>query len=113
MIVFLALSLVPFLFAQESAQPTGESAKGAGKWQLTWQGVMGTKHGSLQIQQDGTQLSGTVDRMPLIGTVNGDKVSFSFEPRQGMRLTLNGTVDGDRMSGTTGRGRSWTATRQQ
>src|SRR5215472_5935645 len=51
MIVFLALSLTPFLFAQESTQPTRESASIAGKWQLTRQGVLGTKHGSLQIQQ--------------------------------------------------------------
>ena len=59
----------------------------------------------MQIQQDGSKLSGTFDdasgSSSVTGSVAGNKVSFSVQV-QGRPITvaLTGTVDGDKMSGT-------------
>ncbi len=107
----------------------------AGNWQVSWQGRQGTQQGTLQFQQDGSKLTGTMEgergSAPLSGTVNGNTVSFTVEmkgERRSMTLAFTGTVDGDKMSGTFqpqggggggrgGRGgqeggHTWTATRQ-
>jgi hypothetical protein len=69
----------------------------------------------MQIKQDGSKLSGTFESergsAPLKGSLQGNQVSFSVKlpKRQG---SFTGKVDGDKMSGTTEQGTSWTATRQ-
>ncbi|MGB6728034.1 MAG: hypothetical protein WBE74_19240, partial [Terracidiphilus sp.] len=64
---------------------------------------------------NGSQLTGSVDwgqasPSPVKGTLNGSLVSLTTKLRR--KITLTGTVNGDKMSGTTDRGVAWSATRQ-
>jgi hypothetical protein len=131
LIFVLAFGLSSCLLAQDAAsQPTNV----AGKWQMSWQGRDGARQGTLQLQQDGSKLTGTMDgergSMPVTGTVDGSNISFSAQSqgRRNFTMVYTGTVDGDKISGTFqpqggqggGGGRhgggsqnhSWTATRQ-
>jgi hypothetical protein len=101
--------------AQTTAK--SESAKIAGKWQMSVDTPHGPMKGPLQVKQEGTKLTGTYElemfgSMSLAGTVEGDKVSFNMEvPGAAMTLIFTGTVDGDKMSGSTDHAGNWTATR--
>ena len=133
-VVLSILALVPVLWAAENDQATSLS----GNWQLSWQGRQGTRQATLQLQQDGTQLSGTLkgerDSTPVTGSIQDNKVSLNVKmqgERRTVTLAFKGTVDGDKMNGTFqmqggGGGRfgrrggqgqqldhSWTATRQE
>ena len=94
-----------------------QSPKIDGKWQMSLDTPHGPMKGPLQIQQDGSKLSGTYElemfgKMTLTGKVEGEKVSFNLEvPAAGMTLAFTGTVDGDKMSGSTDHAGNWTATR--
>src|SRR5271168_3310002 len=103
---------------------------------MSWQGRDGAKQGTLQLQQDGSKLTGTLDgdrgSVPVTGSVDGNDISFSTQSqgRRTFTLVYSGTVDGDKISGSFqpqgGQGgagggghrggsqqnRSWTATRQ-
>jgi hypothetical protein len=136
LIFVLVIGLTSCLLAQDAAQGDSQPANVAGKWTMSWQGRDGAKQGMLQLQQDGSKLSGTMDSdrgsVPVTGTVNGNNISFSTQS-QGQRsftLVYTGTIDSDKMTGTSqpqggqgsGQGgghhsggqhnRSWTATRQ-
>jgi hypothetical protein len=59
----------------------------------------------MQIQQDRSKLGGTFEdesgSSQMTGSIAGNKVSFSVQiPGRPMTLALTGTVDGDKMSGT-------------
>jgi hypothetical protein len=94
-----------------------ESAKIAGKWQMSVETPHGPMKGPLEVKQDGSKLTGTYEleqfgSMTLTGKVEGDKVSFSMEVQgPGITLVFTGTVDGDKMSGSTDHAGNWTATR--
>ena len=102
------------------AQSTGkgESAKIAGKWQMSLDTPHGPMKGPLDVKQDGAKLTGTYQlemfgAMTITGKVEGDKVSFNMEvPAAGMTLAFTGTVEGDKMSGDTDHAGKWTAARQ-
>ena len=47
----------------------------------------------------------------ITGSMQGNQVSLSVKLGEA-RITLTGTVVGDKMSGTTAQGAPWTATRQ-
>jgi len=138
LVLVLVLAMTSCLFAQDAASGSSDSTNVAGKWQMSWQGRNGQRQGTLQLQQDGSQLTGTIagerGSIPITGSINGNSVSFSAE-KQGNRsfkLLYTGTLEGDRMSGTVkveggqgggrftrrvrgGKGQqdhSWTATRQ-
>jgi hypothetical protein len=136
LVFVLMFGLTSCLLAQDAAQSDSQTANVAGKWTMSWQGRDGAKQGALQLQQDGSKLTGTMDSdrgsVPVTGTVNGSNISFSTQS-QGQRnftLVYTGTVDGDKMTGTSqpqggqdgGHGgghhgggqhnHSWTATRQ-
>ena len=102
------------MFAQEKV----ESARIAGKWQMTMDTPHGAVNGDLQVEQDGPKVSGTytvehMGSMNVSGKVDGKKVSFSVEvPGANMSFAFNGTVEGDKMSGKTEQGGSWTAERR-
>lgn len=88
----------------------------AGNWMMSWEARNRTQRKvTMQIKQDGSKLSGTFESergsAPLKGSLQGNQVSFSVKlpKRQG---SFTGKVDGDKMSGTTEQGTSWTATRQ-
>src|SRR5262249_13424719 len=124
------LGLTAVLAAQEA--PAGNQANVSGKWQMSWQGRNGERQGTLELKQDGSQLTGTMDgsrgQVPVTGSVDGNNITFSIKMSGGKRdfsVTYTGTVDGDKMSGNIqaqggggrrGRGgnkgdRTWTATR--
>jgi hypothetical protein len=68
----------------------------------------------MQLKQNGTKLSGKFQgergSTSLTGSLQGNQVSFSVKMRK-RQATFTGTVDGDKMTGTTEQGASWTATR--
>jgi hypothetical protein len=134
-IVFTVFVLTPLLRAQDSQSNNSQPANIGGAWQISWQGRGGSQQGTIQIQQDGTTLSGTFQdsggsSSQLSGSVAGNNVSFSVQAQGGpMTLAFTGIIDGDKMSGTFqpqggggGRGgrrgagqgsHSWSAVRQQ
>lgn len=103
--------------AQDNQQTNNTAPSISGNWQLSWTARNGgQRQGTMQIRQDGSKLSGTVEgergSTPLKGSLQGNRVSFSLKMRK-RQISFSGTVNGDKMSGTTEEGASWTATRQQ
>lgn len=103
--------------AQDNQQTNNTAPSISGNWQLSWTARKGgQRQGTMQIKQDGSKLSGTVEgergSTPLKGSLQGNRVSFSLKMRK-RQVSFSGTVNGDKMSGTTEEGASWTATRQQ
>jgi hypothetical protein len=111
----VVLGVAPYLLAQHDAAPGDAPAKVAGTWQMSLQGRKGAREATLQIQEDGSKLSGTFeargDSAPLSGSVHGDKISLTTAGDKKER-SFTGTVEGNKMSGTMKRGGSWSATRQ-
>jgi hypothetical protein len=134
----VALALPMVLALCSLAQDQSSSTSVAGNWQMSWQGRQGTQQGTLQLQQDGSKLTGTLEgprgSAPITGNLDGNNVSFQAElkgRRGSITLAFTGTLDGDKMNGTFqpqgghgGRGRrgqgegggqqsrTWSATRQ-
>jgi hypothetical protein len=131
----LVVGLASGLLAQDAAQDSSQPASVGGKWQMSWQGRGGAKQGTLQLEQDGSKLTGTFESdrgsLAVSGTVSGNNISFSTQSQEHHDFTMvyTGTVEGDKISGTfqpqggqSGKGggrhgggqqnRSWTATRQ-
>ena len=84
----LVFALTSCLLAQDAASGSSESTNLAGKWKMSWQGRNGQRQGTLQLQQDGSQLTGTLagerGSVPVTGSVNGNNISFSVK-MQGRR----------------------------
>ncbi len=134
-IVLVFLLAAPLLLAQDSESNNSQPTNIGGAWQLSWQGRDGSQQATIQIQQDGSKLSGTFQgprgASQLTGSFSGNTVSFSVQMQERRTITLafTGTIDGDKMSGTLqpqggggggheGRGsgqgdHSWSAVRQQ
>jgi hypothetical protein len=99
-----------------AASTTTAAGTAAGNWQVSWTGRDGSpKQGSMQIQQSGSNLSGTFQgargSTKLSGNLQGNQISLAIKVGK-QQLTMTGTVDGNKMSGTTGKGSAWSATRQ-
>lgn len=79
----------------------------AGNWEMAMDSPHGKLTGPLTLQQDGAHITGTYEtehtgKLPIRGSVDGDKITFSMEAPGGqMTITFEGTLDGDRLSGTT------------
>jgi hypothetical protein len=104
-IVFTFLFTAPLLLAQDSQANNSPPANVAGAWQISWQGRNGTQQATMQVQQDGSKLSGTFEdasgSSSMSGSVAGKNVSFSVQVQgRPMTLAFTGTADGDKMSGT-------------
>jgi hypothetical protein len=104
-IVITCLFIAPLLLAQDSGSNASQAANIAGAWQVSWQGRHGSQQGTMQIQQDGSKLSGTFQdsggSSPVTGSIAGNNVSFSVQIQgRPMTLAFTGTIDGDKMSGT-------------
>ena len=133
-IVFIFLLAAPLLRAQDSESNSSQPANIGGAWQISWQGREGSQQATIQVQQDGSTLSGTFQgpqgSSQLTGSVQGNNVSFTVQVqgRRTITLAFTGAVTGDKMSGTLepqggggGRGghgggqgtHSWTGVRQQ
>lgn len=102
--------------AQAVSQDSTASPEVTGSWQISWTAKSGDqRQASMQIKQKGSKLSGTFQgergSVPVRGTLEGNQISLTVKlPRR--QLSFTGTVDGDKMSGTTESGVAWTATRQ-
>jgi hypothetical protein len=99
------LLAAPLLLAQSSDSNNSQPANIAGAWQISWQGGGGSQQATMQIEQDATKLSGTFQdsggSSPVTGNVAGNNVFFSVQVRgRPMTLAFTGTIDGDKMSGT-------------
>ncbi|MGA9966805.1 MAG: hypothetical protein WBQ10_16530 [Terriglobales bacterium] len=133
-IVLVFLLAAPLLPAQESQSDNSQPSNIGGAWQLSWRGRDGSQQATIQIQQDGSKLSGTFQgprgSSQMTGSVSGNNVSFRVQMQGHRTITLafTGTIDGDKMSGSfqpqggggghEGRGsgqgdHSWSAVRQQ
>jgi hypothetical protein len=105
-IIFICLLAAPLLLAQDSQSNNSQSPNIGGAWQISWEGRGGSQQATIQIQQDGSKLSGTFQgsqgSTPLNGSVAGNNISFSVQVqrRRTMTLIFTGTIDGDKMSGT-------------
>src|ERR1700722_14203267 len=104
-IVFVCLLAAPLLLGQESNQ--SQSTNIGGAWQLSWQGRDGAQQDTVQMQQDGSKLSGTFQgprgSSALSGSVDGNNISFNVQMqghRGAMTLAFTGTIDGNKMSGS-------------
>jgi hypothetical protein len=103
--VFVFLLVTPLLLAQGSQSNESQPANIGGAWQISWQGRGGTQQATMQIQQDGSKLSGTFEdasgSSSVTGSVSGNNVSFNVQIQgRPMTLAFTGTVNGDKMSGT-------------
>ncbi|MGD9611898.1 MAG: hypothetical protein AB7V22_03260 [Kiritimatiellia bacterium] len=65
--------------------------------------------------QNGDTVTGTLDGVPLTGSVDGSQVEMTVPGGEGDVVTIEGTVDGDVMSGTwestDGETGTWTVTK--
>ena len=87
-----------------------------GAWQVSFTDPQGTpRQGTLHLQQDGLKISGTFQGLhgsiPLTGEFSGNHIALRAKPH-GTDISFIGTVEGSKMSGTTGSGKSWIATRR-
>ena len=109
LVCLAALAAAPVVYAQESA------AKVEGTWRLAVDTPHGQMPGTLKFKQDGGKLTGSCDiqmfgPLPLVGQVEGKKISFSIEIQGSQKVTFTGSADGDKMTGSTEHG-NWSATR--
>lgn len=100
------------MYGQDSS-----AASVAGSWQISFTDLQGNqRQASLQLQQAGAKISGTFQGQrgsgAISGTMQDNQVSMTVKGRGGREMTFSGTLDGNKMSGTTAQGSSWSATRQ-
>jgi hypothetical protein len=88
--------------------PALKTAKVAGKWRIAWNVRLGTVRGILVLKQTAADVTGTFleygKQYPLSGSIQGQAITFEV-PFSGPRpytIEFKGTVDGGKMSGTSG-----------
>lgn len=99
-----------------AAQDNPTAPDVSGSWQISWTAKDGNqRQATMQIKQKGNKLSGDFEgargSVPLKGTLDENHISVTVKLRR-RQLTFTGTVDGEKMRGTTERGAGWSATRQ-
>ncbi|MDP6581286.1 MAG: hypothetical protein QF681_11570 [Vicinamibacterales bacterium] len=96
----------------------------AGLWNMTFNTDQGSQSATLQLEQDGEKLMGSIDgeqgALEFEGTISGNKLEWSLEIDAGgqfLEISMSGTVDGDEMTGSADfggyGGGDWTAKRAQ
>lgn len=81
-------------------------AKVGGSWEMTMDTPHGKMTGPLTLEQHGSKVTGTYEtahagKLTVNGTVEGEKVTFTMEvPGGQMTITLEGAKDGEKLSGT-------------
>ena len=121
--VLTAFSITATPAALASTQPTQDNSvssdsnpSAVGTWQVSWNAENGRqRQATMQLKQDGSKLSGSLETergsAPLKGSLNGSQINFNVKmPKR--EVSFSGTLKGAKMSGTTGQGAAWTATRQ-
>jgi hypothetical protein len=102
--------------APASGQDTSAAIDLTGTWLFSWTAKNEEQRQlAMKLTQNGSQLSGSVDwgrQSPaqVKGALNGNQVSLNMKFRR--KVSLTGTVNGDKMSGTGSKGVPWSATRQ-
>src|SRR5580658_189755 len=108
----LSIGAPHFLYAQEYKQSKGEAERVTGRWQLLWEESNGQdRNDELDLTQRGSKLSGIVRGHQIVGTLEGNKISFSFEQTASEQIRFSGTVDKSEMSGLSSGGHAWSASR--
>ena len=102
------------LLAAMSAQAQDAPKDLTGSWQVSLSGKNGqVRQFTLQLQEQGPALSGTMNGQrgsrQVTGQVKGSEVSLNVQGGRPMMLT--GTANGNTISGSTGDGASWSASR--
>jgi hypothetical protein len=98
-IYFSVLALSTCLLASDQANV-------AGTWQISWQVRLGTARATVRLKQDGSKLSGTFQEMAvssnLAGSIQGKNLTFDveFPGKRPYTIEFTGTVDGEKLSGT-------------
>lgn len=106
--------------AQDAAKTAGNIS---GSWTISIRGEGGTRTQIMSVQQDGNNLSGSIQddrgKEALQGTITGNNIRFAISmntPRGPMTLEYRGKLDGDSMKGTMknplGNSASWSARRK-
>src|SRR5277367_5838732 len=99
----VVVSLTPQLAAAEDGTGTESPVSVAGNWQLSWVARLGTETATVRFQQDGVRLSGVfhgqLGSPAVAGTIDGKKVSFTFEftGKYPFTLAFAGLLDNDKM----------------
>jgi hypothetical protein len=104
--MLLALSCAIIVFGATRLKAADDAAKVAGTWEISTEGPNGTMTQTLNLQQDGGTIKGTISgrrgETPVTGTIDGNKVTFQAK-REGQNGTFvtdyTATVDGDTMKG--------------
>jgi hypothetical protein len=77
----------------------------AGRWQLSWQGRIGTEQATLLLRPDGRSVTGSLHTArgdaPLVGSLDGQKLSFAvdFPGPPAYRIVFSGLAQGNRIQG--------------
>jgi hypothetical protein len=109
-VICAAIFLPPSTLGRTQENPptskTANPADVSGKWRVSWQGRLGTEQCTLQLQQDGTKLTGTFQDQrglsPLSGTVDDKQISFEvkFQGQRPFTTRFTGVVDAGKIEGT-------------
>ncbi len=96
-------------------------AKVAGNWEMTREGHHGNRTRTLTLQQEGSEIKGTLkwesEQVPVEGSVTGNDIRLTARrdtPNGPLIFEYSGTVDGDSMQGAFHSARSngvWSAKR--
>src|SRR5437879_4532409 len=84
--------------AQNHSQPSTESVKIAGNWDLAFESPHGTMKASLKLEQEGTKITGTCEMAGMgasavTGKLEGKNTTLTIALHGGeMNLTLSGTI---------------------
>ena len=104
---------------ESSGQDSKATVSASGFWLMTLTNEKGdTRHATLDIQQEGEALSGTVNLQAgpksgtfrLTGNVRGNRIVLNVKVYW-HHASFTGTIDGTKMSGSTHGGRPWLATK--
>lgn len=94
------------MFGQASVGEAAiKPASVSGKWQISWEARLGTAHGTVQMEQAESRLTGSYQGQlgtpKVSGTIDGKNVSFTldFQGAHPFSLIFKGVVDGDKMAG--------------
>ncbi len=110
----------PKMLLQVATMRSDATDTTSGTWLMTWTNKeKEIRHATLQLQQSDGALSGTArleggpikGSFPLTGDLRGNQISFSVKV-YGHHVSFTGTVDGNKMSGTTKEGAPWLAAHQ-
>jgi len=106
----MTVAAVLALAAVATAAADDEPVDVSGLWEFSWQSRRGARIRTLELEQDGTELTGIYygeggAEHPLTGSIEDDRITFTVsyasDTGRTRETTYRGTVAGDTMAGTT------------